>query len=248
MIALGSVKGWQCIHKFGHNSDLGTGIEDIWNAGGVYTYLTSAVSLEAISTSADDAAAGTGARTIRVEGLDADFKEVSEDITMNGLSATTATTQTFLRINRAYVLTTGTYGVGSAGDITIRTESAGATHAKIEYTTDGTAWDMGQTQLARYTVPAGKVAFVTSLDLGIDGTKRADIVMFQRQNADTISAPFTAKRVVKSIDGFSGDYLMEFDGPLIFPAKTDIIFKGRLTSGANGRVHVSFDIFVGDVG
>ena len=62
------------IHKFGSNPDVGTTMEDIWQTGGVYTWLQSAVTLEAISDSADDIITGSGARKVIVQGLDPDFK------------------------------------------------------------------------------------------------------------------------------------------------------------------------------
>jgi hypothetical protein len=246
MIAFGAVKGWSVVQKFGHIDDLGSSLEDVWATGGIYSYPTSASTLEAISTSTNDTAAGSGARTLRVEGLDANFEEISEDITMNGTSATTATTAAFLRVNRAYVLTTGTYGTGSAGNITIRISSAGATQATINnVTADTIAWDYGQTQLARYTVPAGKIAFMSKVTVQAEANKRADIAMYQRQNADTVSAPFSARRVFYSSEGLSNFAEQEFDGPIFFPEKTDIITQARLASGANGRVTVTFALFIG---
>lgn len=247
MIALGQVRGWSVVHKFGHIDDLGTSLEDVWPTNGLYTYLTSPVTLEAISSSADDDSGGAGAQTIRVEGLDGDFNAVTEDITMNGLSATTATTNTFLRINRAYVLTTGTYGIGSAGDITIRTSSGGATHATINNTTaDTVSWDYGQTQIARYTVPAGKMAFISRISVQCESNKRADLAAYQRQNADDVTTPFSgARRVWFSVEGFSEFVEKSFDSPILFPEKTDIIWQARLASGTNGRVTVAYEIFVG---
>lgn len=247
MISFGAVKDWYVVHKFGHIDDLGTSLEDVWPTNGIYTYLTSPVTLEAISSSANDAAAGSGAQTIRVEGLDGNFEEVTEDITMNGISATTATTQTFLRINRAYVLTTGTYGIGSDGDITIRTSSGGATHATINNTTaDTVSWDYGQTQIARYCVPAGKIAFLSRVTVQAESSKRADLAAYQRQNADDVTTPFSgARRVFFSCEGLSTLVTKPFDGPIFFPEKTDIIWQARMASGTNGRVTVSYDLFVG---
>lgn len=246
MIAFGSVNGWKVINKFGHNSDVGSTIEDVWAAGGVYSYLTAATLMEVVSSSTNDAAAGTGCRSVVIEGLDANFEEQTETVATNGTAAV-ATVKEYLRINRMYSSSTGTYGIGTAGNITLRVASAGATQAFIEFTSDSQSWDFGQTQLARYTVPAGKKAFVTSMNLGIESGKGADIVVSQRQNAGTVSAPFSPRRLLKSIDGLNGAVSFEFDGPLVFAPKTDIIIKTRLTSGANGRVHVSYDIFVGDI-
>jgi hypothetical protein len=245
LIALGVVKGWTNVHKFGHNDNLGSVVEDVWNAGGVYTYLTAAALMEVVSTSANDTAAGSGCRSVVVQGLDADFAEQSETVVTDGTAAV-VTVNSYIRINRMYCLGSGTYGGGSAGDITIRVASGGATQAKIAYTSDGAALDFGQTQVGRYCIPAGKVAFMTSVEIGIESGKGADVLIYQRQGADVVAAPFTSRRLVKSIDGLNGDVTVVFDGPLVFPEKTDIIVRARLTSGANGRVHISYDLFLGD--
>ena len=80
-----------------------------------------------------------------VSGLDANYDEVSEAFTLNG-SGTYTTTQTFLRVFRAYV----TGSTAPAGNITI---SNGSTYAQI------TAGE-NQTLMAVYTVPAGKSLYV----------------------------------------------------------------------------------------
>lgn len=247
MISLGAVKGWTVVHKFGANYDIGTSVEDVWSAGGVYSYLTSAVNMEVLSDSANDTDGGSGAQTVVVQGLDSNWEEQEETVTLDGLTPAPLANQ-YIRINRMYVATCGTYGTGSDGDITLRTASAGATHAVIQETTaDTIAWDYGQTQLARYTVPAGKTAFISRVTLVGESNKRTDFAMFQRQNADDVTTPFTARRLVNSWSGVSSELDFVFDAPIIFPAKTDIIFQARLSNGANGRGTVAFEIFVGDV-
>jgi hypothetical protein len=243
-IALGAVDDWTAIHKFGRNDDLGASVEDIWAVGGVYTYLTAATQMEIVSTVTTDGVAGDGCRSVVIQGLDADFLEISETLATNGTTAV-PTVNSYIRINRMYCLDTGVYGGSNLGDLTLRTVSGGASHALISYASGGANWAEGQTQLGRYCVPAGKVGFITSLEVGIDSGKGADIQIYQRQNADNVAAPFCSKRLVKSMDGVVGDFTMNFDGPLIFPAMTDIITRARLTSGANGRIHISYDIFIG---
>ena len=52
------------IHKFGRNPIVGGAPETIWMQGGVYSYLTSPSTVYVTSDSGNDAAGGTGARTI----------------------------------------------------------------------------------------------------------------------------------------------------------------------------------------
>lgn len=246
MIAFGAVEGWSAVEKFGQNTDLGTTVEDVWSTGGAYTYLTSASQLEVVSASANDTAAGSGARSVYIDGLDADFKSISEIVATNGTTAV-PTVNSYLRVNRMYVVSSGTYGQGSAGNITLRVVSGGATQCTLEQTTaDTIAWDYGQSQLARYCVPAGKVAFLSRVFVNCESNKRADFAFYQRQNSDDItSAPYNARRAFFTISGISSAVDKQFDAPIFFPQKTDIIVRARLSNGANGRVATRFTLFVG---
>lgn len=73
--------------------------------------------LDVTSSDANDAAAGTGARTIKIYGLDAAGKQLIETVTLNGQTAVT-TTGLFWRVFGAQVVTAGT-GRKNAGDLYI---------------------------------------------------------------------------------------------------------------------------------
>jgi len=222
-LSQGNIIGTKVIHKFGSNPDIGTDLEDIWSTGGVYTWLQEAVQLEAISTSTNDTAAGSGARTVFVEGLGPDWKEASAVITMNGTSASAATTHTFIRIHRAYVLSSGTFAAttltaSQAGVITIRTASAGATHVTLALTA-GTY--MSQTELSRYTIPYGYTGYLHSISATSASNQRCSIYMFQRQNPH-FTANFTVKRLVWRVVGISSPILWQPEVPLKFGQMTDL--------------------------
>jgi hypothetical protein len=121
--------------------------EDVWLAGGVYTgFLSAGGTVNVVSGDTADTAAGTGARTVRLLGLDANGNRASEDVTLNGTTPVTSTTE-FLRLQRAYVLTAGSGGTNT-GVITIDTTVGDTVMATI-----GAA--DGQTLIAAYTIPAG---------------------------------------------------------------------------------------------
>jgi len=89
------------VSKYGFNPVIVDTTEDIWNAGGVLSYLSSAETMEIASDdSADDGdPAGNGAQTVAIFGVDDNYKNISEIVTMNGTNDVT-TTMSFLRINR----------------------------------------------------------------------------------------------------------------------------------------------------
>ncbi len=224
----GSVTGTSGVVKFGRNAAVGATQEDIWETGGTYTgFLTaaSAVRIRAGGNAADDAA-GAGARSIEVEGLDQNWNVAKETITTAGASASTATTTTFIRVYRVCVVDVGTYTGTNTGTISVET-TGGALMATVEA-------GLGQTQMAIYTVPAGKTAYVASLSIYVDSNKTAQVYLWQRQNADDVSAPFTGKRIWRPFDGVSGPVDGPVAFPYVFPAKTDIWASGIGPSGGAG--------------
>ena len=155
------------IEKFGANLNVGADLETIWEDGGLYVYLTTASTVSAVSDEAVDALNGTGARTITLEGLDADFNVITETISMNPTNGTNGGAESineFLRIYRAAVETTGSAKT-NAGNIQIL---AGPTDV-ISIGTHGTGANkegFGQSQTSVYTVPAGKTGYLTQWSVG----------------------------------------------------------------------------------
>lgn len=242
LAALGRLDGIATVRKFGRNDAVGTGsYEDIWTVGGDYNFLTaaSAVQIAAGGNAADDAA-GAGARSVTVVGLDENWAEATETITTAGASASSATTTTFIRVYRAYVANVGTYGGNNTGDITIETTGS-TTVCQIDA-------DLGQTQMAIYTVPAGKTAYLPRLHVGIaqSANKEASIRVWRRENADDVSAPFSGgKRLVYAFDEVSEFLTLDHLAFISFPEKTDI-WASAIGTGGGTLVDVQFDLYVVD--
>lgn len=138
----GAGVGFNSIHKFGFNADVDAA-EDIWDGGGTYSWPAAAAATTIVSTDAADTSDGTGARTVKVYGLDSNYLEISETVTLNGTTAVTLSNQ-YLRCHRAKILTTGTGGV-NAGDLQIKHAATVIAQISAGY---------GQTLMAIYTVPA----------------------------------------------------------------------------------------------
>jgi hypothetical protein len=137
---------------FGFNTAVTTS-ETVWSPGGLYTFPAAASVLTVVSDDADDDAGDTGALTVTIEGLDANYEPVSATVTMDGTNNVSTTGVSFLRVNRAYVATAGSTGTNE-GTITIA-NSAPTTLASI-------APGAGIAEQCVYTVPAGKTAYIGS--------------------------------------------------------------------------------------
>jgi hypothetical protein len=224
-ISRGLISGYAQFRKFGANSAVGTPEEPISLLGTIWQPVA-ATALEVISSDATDTAAGVGARTVVLTGLNESWVETSETVTLAGASASTATTTTFIRLYRAYVATTGTYAGTNVGTLTFRIAGAGATVLSIGI-------GLGQTQTTHYTVPAGKTLYVEDIHLSVGSAKAVDIKFFQFPNADDVTTGFTgAKRLVQLFDGILQPVDFVYQTPLVFPAKTDLWFTGIVGTGS----------------
>ena len=185
-ISRDKVRGAFHVIKFGENLDVDGSMETIWDGGGLYTYLTSAGVLTVTSNDGDDSAAGTGARTVTVEGLDANYNSVSETLTVGGSAGTVE----FYRVFRAFVASSGSSGTNEG---TISITSGATTLAQIRTVGSPTSTGLGQTFMAIYTVPAGYTGYIYQWDLS---TAKADGDIFLVKRAQDDNGAWRSQDVV----------------------------------------------------
>ena len=156
-VSRGNVPGVSTFLARGHNTDLDTGVEeDVWETGGDLVYLTSAEKMNVASGSGDDAAAGTGLRTMLLVGVDNSGAEVSEVVVMDGAS-NVLSVNSYLRINLMVGLQVGSEG-WNVGSVTATSQTAGTVQASIGATES-------ISQNSHYTVPLGKSLLVVQAEL-----------------------------------------------------------------------------------
>lgn len=101
-ISKGNVNGVTGVHVFGENPDVDTGTdpEDVWHAGGTYTFLAAASTIYVSSDDQTDTEI-----EITVEGLDANWATQTVTVETDDSDGRTfvALTGTWIRVNRAYV-------------------------------------------------------------------------------------------------------------------------------------------------
>jgi hypothetical protein len=219
------------VYKFGQNADVGNSLETIWLEGGLYAYPPSATTMTVSSSDANDTSAGTGARTIQISGLDGDYNEISETITMNGQTPVT-TTNSFLRVNRGIVLTAGSGGV-NAGIIYVGTGTVTSGVPANKYTTingDGT----NQTLQAFWTVPAGYTAYVYQTNISTGSSSATPAVLKTLLVVRPFGGVFNTKEVITLSDG---NHLQDYSFPLKITEKSDIEFRAESSSPS-----VSFNV------
>ena len=227
MVSGGYISDHTFNHKFGAvdgigNNTTGT-VWDIPNQLYPWAALDTPVVVNVERTNADD-----NGITVTVEGLDGDYLEVSEDITITG--ADQVGTQLFKRINRAFISGAAT----NAGDIDIEAGAAGGTTvARIQ---EG----YGQTLMSVFTVPAGKTAYIHRITATAQDGKDATGWMYVREVNGV-----TAFRIKHTWEfyGDGGQYHYDFAFPLPVSEKSDIDM--RVTTRANnGRYTIAFDVLL----
>lgn len=122
----------------------------------VYAEPAAAAQLEVVSSSASDAAAGTGTRTLRIVYYDGNGNgPFTTDVTLNGTNAV-ATAATDIRfVECMYTLTVGNNGT-NVGTITLRGLGGGATVGQIAASDGRTFW-------GHHYVGAGRVGQITEI-------------------------------------------------------------------------------------
>ena len=163
-LSRGQIPGHLFVHKFGYNPNIGTTTETVWAQGGVYVYPTSASTMYISSSSTADTAAGTGARTATVSGLDANFDQISETVSLNGQAGVQLNgALNWYRVNRIVVNTAGSGGA-NAGVLYVGTEatpSGGVPTNKYATVAIGD----NQTLMCLWTVPRGYTAYLHQKDV-----------------------------------------------------------------------------------
>lgn len=241
-VALGNVPNRTLVHKFGA-ATIGTTFQPITQSGN-YQTPTTGQTLEAISDSTADSAAGTGARKITIIGLDSSWNEQQEEVTLNGTTAV-AVSNKFTRVYRVYVSESGSYAtqsVGShSGNITVRGVGGGATWAVIP----NTPFPTGQTEIGCYTVPTGYTAYLLSKNVFVDSNKQANVYFFRRDNADDVTTPYGgAMRLVEKEIGVSAGIQIKTASPKgSFVGPCDVGFMGVMVSGT-ADVSVEFELLL----
>lgn len=228
-IARGAVSQTSHINKFGYNTAVGVTFETITDLGGDQYYPTSAGVVSIVSSDANDDDGDTGARTVEIQGLDGNYEEITETITLNGTSAVT-TTASFLRVFRGKVLTAGTSGTNE-GVITL--SIGGNNVARIS------SGNGGQTLMAVYTVPAGKKGYIIKFQGSLSKNQEAQFLI--RTRYGTTDAAWQVKGMFGT---FANTVGYEYPVPLEVTEKTDIEICAK--SGAVSECGAIFDIILVD--
>ena len=217
-VARGQISYHTSLFKYGYNPLIINVNETVWDGGGLYAYPASAVAMTVTSAGG---ATDEGV-LVTVVGLDADWNEVVQEVTLNGSGV--ATTSALLRVYRAYV----SGPQAPTGNITIA--NGGTTYAQI---TNGE----NQTLMAVYTVPAGYTLYVTN-GTATHGTDTSGAYMTIRFMVRSFGGVL---RTATKVDIIGGEIVFPFTFPLKITEKSDVEVRAICSKNQNNAVAATFE-------
>lgn len=235
-VALGNVPNYSIESKYGQNPDIDTGTEpeDIWSNGGNYTGQPIGGSAETItitSSSNNDTSAGTGARTVKLYGLDGNFDLQEETVTLNGTAGVT-TVNTWRRMYLMEVLTAGSTGANQ-GTITARhTTTTSNIFATIQS-------GINQSAVSAITVPSGYTMYIVKAAIEIaraNGSAGSATVSIRTRKEGEVYRAIRYKTITTNFS-----YDNRYEGAIILEEKTDFKFRVEQVSDNNTEASAEFE-------
>jgi hypothetical protein len=235
-VARSQVDGHTAVFVSGYNTSVGTTYETIWSESTVYSYPASASVMTISSSSASDTAAGTGARTITIYGLDGSYNQINETVSLNGQTGV-STTNSYLRVLHLFVNTAGSGGAAAgtiyAGTGTVTTGKPANVYGV--YTADGGA------TACIYTVPAGYTGYIFDFlcSSGVSAVANAfsSIGLYGRPYGGVFD------NTIQGRCANGGAFTIPLNYPIAFSEKSDIEVRA-LSSTAGANVTANFSILL----
>ena len=231
-VASGNIAGVSSVNKFGANEDVASGTEeDVWDAGGIYTFPLTADITQIRQSVTQVAMQGA---TIEVQGLDVNWDLVIQTVDLDAADTTTPMPldTPLRRVFRMRVL-----------ENIVATQNIIATNAGLTVTYARITPTNNQTEMAIYTVPSGYTAYITSYYCdyvkvtGKDPTS-IDFYLWMADRANNYAFQIKhSKGIPQNGSGFQHFFQPYFK----VTEKTDIKISA-LSNGAAAHVHAGFDI------
>ena len=220
----------------GRNSNVDDTLVDLWEGPtGSYVFPTTPIQMRVVSSSANDAAAGTGARTVIIFYLDTDYAAQTETITLNGTTPVNTVATNILRINAFHVTSVGSGGV-SVGNLSLTNTGSTVTYGYI------TAGNNSSRQ-AIYTIPAGKTGYLTHWQASSGATTGTHFTRISVRSTSYLGALLSGVFLTVDEQGtLNGGGSFNYPIPLKFPAMADVKVSA-ISDSASANAYVMSALF-----
>ena len=211
-VSRGLIQGAEVRNIFGYQASGDTTLRALWEfANTNYVFPTSAITMTVTSASASD-----DGKSLLIKGLDANYEQLNEVVTLNG-GGDINTTNSFFRINDI-ILTSGTTNVGL---ITVQN-----TAKTIKY--GGIRAGDGRNQASIFTVPADKCFFLYRIDAFSNDSTAAKPAVFRNFSINASGQQYNTART-----SFENNMNIQRRFPFKYDEKTDIQFQIATFSGSH---------------
>jgi hypothetical protein len=218
-VSRGQVQGHTAIFRSAYSTLITTGQNyAVWNRAANYSFPVSASTMT-ISSSAT----GDTTQLVLVTGLDANYLEISEVLTLNGQTAVTST-KSFFRVNDMLVLTDSPTGNIYFGTGAVTTGVPTNVYGFIS------AGDNSM-MVGAYTVPAGHTLYIQggSINCSLANQNKLVTVNF---NTTIAGVRYSAAKIISS----GGYQHYPYTPPLAVPEKSDLLDTATTTDASASTV------------
>lgn len=224
----GNVPGIASRAIIGHSDTVGTNLRTLYSETNTADLDTDALydtpaTIKVASTSANDTnTAGTGARTVRVHGVNSSGAEITEDFTLAGQTETAASAATFKAVHKVETLTVGSTGnnegVVWVGSGTFTGGVPATKYGAVEIGTNLSA-------ICHFLVPAAKTFYFHDAIINLSDTTKVMNAQFVAYNGTLITEIFDLHSRATSVN-FDAEH---YPG---IPADTLIRVNANVDTGA----------------
>jgi hypothetical protein len=166
-----------------------TSTSEVLVFGRTYAEPASEAQRSIVSTSAQDASAGSGAKAVRVTYLNSSYVRSTEDFTLNGTTAVNSVATDIRFIESMQVI----QGAAAAGAITLRTVTGGGGTEIM-----GIASATSQTFAAHHYVPAGYQGIILKWSAVVDDEASMKLLAQQRFGSNLVDATIDLDKLFES--------------------------------------------------
>lgn len=228
-VSEGNIEDIISVSKFGHNNNVGSVLEEVWDGSAVYVYMTSPSTLYISSSDAGDD------QDYEVQGLDENWQMQTVTVTANG--------QNFVALSGSWIRVYRAKNLGStnnAGTIYISDDNTdvGGNGIPDDLTAVKAQITVGfnQTLMAMWSCPdTGLTAYLTEFYGSTSSSKATGIYLFVR--------PFGGVfQIKKIITVFEGTASIGYNYPLVVAGKSDVVIKSSVPA-TGGQVSAGFDLY-----
>lgn len=214
-VARGQIQGHSTVNIYGYQPSVATAFIPVWENATDYVYPVAATKMNLAGSVGDTA-------TITINGLDANYVAISENLALNGATPVT-TAKSYLRINSMNV------AIGSAtnpsGAVTLKNLTNTTIYAQINA-------GVGRTQAAIYTVPAGYTFYLSRINVNTS-LNGSNFATYQNKTISPAGVVTLTQQAP-----FAINYHTQRVMPRPFVEKTDIQLQCKVNS-TTGAISIS---------